>query len=191
MLRLLSSSIIFYLILGLVAGSAISASAPVTPAESKHPAEKNLTVGKSFLEQNKKQANIRILPSGLQYKVIKDGAGSPPGPTDFVIVNYRGTLISGTEFDSSYTRQSPTTLAVNAVIPGWSEALQLMTPGSKWTLYIPPHLAYGKNGAGKFIGPNETLIFDIELLAVKPTMDAQPEGPGGNTHDLQEIEEEG
>jgi FKBP-type peptidyl-prolyl cis-trans isomerase FklB len=123
----------------------------------------------TFLEENQKKLEIHTLPSGLQYKIVQEGVGTTPGPTDFVQVHYRGTLVDGTEFDSSYAQSTPTTFAVNAVIPGWSEALQLMNPGSKWTLYIPPKLAYGKNGAGRFIGPNATLIFDVELLAVKST----------------------
>lgn len=164
--------------------NATPANANTTPNLS---AEKNLSMGRAFLERNKKQADIRTLPSGLQYKVVKEGSGTPPGPTDFVTVNYRGTLLEGTEFDSSYARNVPTTLAVNAVIPGWSEALQLMPPGSKWTLYVPPHLAYGKDGAGKLIGPNATLIFDIELIAVKPSLDESPEGAPA----VEGMEEEG
>lgn len=139
-------------------------------------AEKNLHLGKTFLEENQKKADIHSLPSGMQYKVQKEGEGQSPGPTDVVTVNYRGTLIDGTEFDSSYSRHTPATFAVNAVIPGWTEALQLMKPGAKWTVYIPSKLAYGEYGAGRLIGPNSTLIFDIELLSVKSSLDLSQEG---------------
>lgn len=130
-------------------------------------AERNLALGEKFLAENLKKPGIHKLESGLQYKIIHEGKGESPGPTDFVTVNYRGTLINGTEFDSSYARNMPATFAVNAVIPGWTEALQLMKPGAKWTVYIPAHLAYGSRGVGRLIGPNATLIFDIELLSVK------------------------
>lgn len=129
--------------------------------------EKKIAMDQNFLEENKKQANIKVLPSGLQFKVVREGQGQSPGPTDFVTVHYRGTLVNGTEFDSSYSRNEPATFAVNAVIPGWTEALQLMKPGSKWTIYVPPTLAYGERGAGNKIGPNAVLVFDIELLHVK------------------------
>jgi len=142
-------------------------------------------MAEDFLEANKKKAGILTLPSGLQYKIIQEGKGEAPGPTDFVTVNYRGTLVDGTEFDSSYTHQAPATFAVNAVIPGWTEALQLMKPGSKWRVYLPPNLAYGARGAGRAIAPNATLIFDIELLAVKSALDENPE------NEKMEIEEEG
>ena len=124
-----------------------------------------------FLTENARKSDIKTTPSGLQYKIIQEGNGIPPGPTDFVTVNYRGTLVDGTEFDSSYKHNSPTTFALNTVIPGWTEALQLMKPGAKWTIYLPPTLAYGKQGAGRLIGPDATLIFDVELIAVKPSLD--------------------
>jgi len=130
-------------------------------------ADRNLHLGQQFLAENQKKPGVHTLQSGLQYKVIEEGKGASPGPTDFVTVNYRGTLIGGTEFDSSYTRNMPATFAVNAVIPGWTEALQLMKVGAKWTVYIPAHLAYGERGVGRLIGPNATLIFDIELMDVK------------------------
>lgn len=130
----------------------------------------------AFLEENAKKPNVHTLPSGLQYKINQPGTGTPPGPTDFVTVHYRGTLIDGTEFDSSYHHDTPATFAVNAVIPGWTEALQLMSPGAKWTLYIPGNLAYGPRGAGKLIGPNATLIFDVELISIKPILDITPGG---------------
>ena len=120
-----------------------------------------------FLMENKAKEGVKTLPSGLQYKVIKDGDGKTPKLTDTVVTHYRGTLLDGTEFDSSYKRNEPAEFPVNRVIKGWTEALQLMKEGSKWMLYIPPNLAYGERGAGRAIGPNETLVFEIELLKVK------------------------
>ncbi len=111
----------------------------------------------------------------MQYKVLKEGSGESPKETDTVVTQYRGTLINGTEFDSSYKRNEPTTFPVNRVIKGWTEALLMMKPGAKYQLFIPANLAYGERGAGQDIGPNETLIFDIELLSVKPA-EAKPEG---------------
>ena len=110
---------------------------------------------------------MKTLPSGLQYKVITEGDGAQPKPSDQVTVNYRGTLVDGTEFDSSYTRGEPVTFPVNEVIPGWSEALPLMKAGSKWKLFVPADLAYGEQGAGGAIPPNATLVFEVELLEVK------------------------
>ena len=107
------------------------------------------------------------LPSGLQYKILKAGDGKKPTENDTVECNYRGTLINGTEFDSSYRRGQPATFGVGQVIPGWREALQLMPVGSKWELYVPSDLAYGERGAGRDIGPNATLVFEVELLAIK------------------------
>jgi len=135
--------------------------------------EKNLKDSETFLAENKTKSDIITLPSGLQYKVVKEGSGEPPNPSDFVTVNYRGTLIDGTEFDSSYKRGTPSTFAINAIIPGWSEALQLMKPGAKWMLYIPPHLAYGERGAGRLVGPNAMLIFEVELLHAKPAEESE------------------
>jgi len=129
-------------------------------------AEKNKKGGEAFLEENKKKEGITALPSGLQYKVIKEGDGNLPKAIDTVTVHYRGTLIDGTEFDSSFSRGEPATFPVNGVIPGWTEALQLMKTGSKWQLFIPSNLAYGERGAGGRIGPNSTLIFDVELLSI-------------------------
>ncbi len=108
------------------------------------------------------------LPSGLQYKILTAGTGPKPTATDSVVCNYRGTLIDGTEFDSSYKRGQPATFPVNGVIKGWTEALQLMPVGSKWQLFVPPDLAYGARGAGSEIGPNSTLIFEVELQSIKP-----------------------
>lgn len=129
-------------------------------------AEKNKKQGEEFLAKNKKEKGVKTLPSGLQYRVIKDGTGASPKATDTVTVNYRGTLIDGTEFDSSYKRGQPATFPVNGVIKGWTEALQLMKEGSKWQLFIPSELAYGERGAGPNIGPNATLIFEVELISV-------------------------
>ena len=122
--------------------------------------------GKAFLEENKKRASIVTLPSGLQYEVITEGKGKLAKATDQVKCHYEGTLIDGTLFDSSIKRGQPAVFGVNQVIPGWVEALQLMPVGSKWQLYIPSELAYGTHGAGQSIGPNQTLIFDVELLAI-------------------------
>jgi FKBP-type peptidyl-prolyl cis-trans isomerase FklB len=131
-------------------------------------AEKNKKEGEAFLAENKKKIGVKILPSGLQYKVITEGKGATPKETDTVTVNYRGTLIDGTEFDSSYKRNEPATFPVKGVIKGWTEALQLMKEGSKWQLFIPSSLAYGERGAGSMIGPNATLIFEVELIKVGP-----------------------
>jgi len=123
--------------------------------------------GEEFLSSNKKKAGVVTLPDGLQYKVLTTGKGKKPELTDIVVVNYSGKLIDGTEFDSSYKRGEPATFPVGAVIPGWVEALQLMPVGSKWEVYIPSNLAYGEQGAPPAIGPNETLVFTIELLDAK------------------------
>jgi len=127
----------------------------------------NVAQGTKFLEANKVKESVVTTASGLQYKVIRAGDGKVPTLTDTVECNYRGTLLDGTEFDSSYKRGQPMTVAVASVIPGWKEALQKMPVGSKWQLFVPAGLAYGARGAGSSIGPNATLIFDIELLAIK------------------------
>lgn len=134
-------------------------------------ADKNLKDGQKFLELNETKPNIHVLPSGLQYEIHEEGSGTSPSLADFVVVHYRGRLIGGTEFDNTYTQFTPITVAVNAMIPGWVEALQLMKPGARWTLYLPPKLAYGKEGAGHLIGPNSALIYDIELLEIKTSLD--------------------
>jgi len=134
---------------------------------NKQLGEKNKKEGEAFLSENKKKEGVKTLPSGLQYKVIKEGTGKTPKAEDTVVTNYRGTLIDGTEFDSSLKRGQPATFPVKGVIPGWTEALQLMKEGSKWELFIPSNLAYGERGAGGVIGPNATLIFEIELISVK------------------------
>ena len=135
----------------------------VCATRAETPAEK----AEKFLMENKAKEGVKTLPSGLQYKVIKDGDGKTPKATDTVVTHYRGTLLDGSEFDSSYKRNQPAEFPVSGVIKGWSEALQLMKEGAKWTLYVPPNLAYGARGFPPVIGPNETLIFEIELLKVK------------------------
>jgi FKBP-type peptidyl-prolyl cis-trans isomerase FklB len=129
--------------------------------------EKNATDGVKFLAENKSKSGVKTTASGLQYKVIKEGSGAQPKVTDTVTVHYRGTLINGTEFDSSYKRGQPASFPVNGVIKGWTEALQLMKAGSKYQLFIPSSLAYGERAAGADIAPNSTLIFEVELLDVK------------------------
>lgn len=143
--------------------------------EQKVAADKNEKAGTDFLAENKKKKGITELPSGLQYQVVEKGKGKKPSSSDTVEVNYRGTLINGTEFDSSFKRGKPAIFKVNGVIPGWTEALQLMEEGAKWKIYVPSKLAYGARGAGPSIGPNETLIFDIELLSVKDDKEAKAE----------------
>ncbi len=128
--------------------------------------EKNKIESQRFLEQNSKKEGVITLPSGLQYKIITMGTGERPGPTDMVTVHYKGTLINGTVFDSSIERGQPASFRVNGVIRGWTEALQLMPVGSKWTLYIPSDLAYKNQQRGQYIGPNMALIFDVELLGI-------------------------
>jgi len=139
-----------------------------TAMANKEAGEKNKAEGEKFLSENKNKPGVKTTASGLQYKVLKEGSGSPPKETDTVVVNYRGTLVDGTEFDSSYKRGEPATFPVNRVIKGWTEALQLMKPGSKYQIFIPANLAYGERGAGGDIGPNATLIFEVELMNVKP-----------------------
>ncbi len=128
----------------------------------------NKKVGDEFLAQNKTKEGVVTLPSGLEYKILKAGDGPKPTATDIVECNYRGTLIDGKEFDSSYKGGKPVSFPVNGVIKGWTEALQLMPVGSKWELFIPANLAYGERAAGADIPPNSTLIFEVELLSIKP-----------------------
>lgn len=135
-------------------------------AESAKMAEVNEAAGKAFLDANGKRAEVKTTASGLQYEVLTEGNGERPTASDQVEVHYTGTLIDGTVFDSSVERGVPATFGVTQVIPGWVEALQLMKAGSKWRLFIPSQLAYGPQGAGGMIGPNSTLIFDVELLKV-------------------------
>lgn len=127
----------------------------------------NKQAGEAFLAENKNKEGIKTLPSGLQYQVLQEGSGKSPSATDTVTTHYHGTLIDGTVFDSSYERNEPATFPVNGVIAGWTEALQMMKEGAKWRLFIPANLAYGAQGAGGTIGPNSTLVFDVELLSVK------------------------
>ena len=134
--------------------------------KSKEAAEKNKKEGEEFLAANKKKPGVTTTASGLQYKVITMGTGKKPSATDSVTTHYRGTLINGTKFDSSYDRGEPAAFAVGGVIKGWTEALQLMPVGSKWQLFIPSELAYGERGTGREIGPHATLLFDIELLSI-------------------------
>lgn len=135
--------------------------------KTKQLAETNKKEGEAFLAENKKKEGVKTLPSGLQYKVITDGTGNMPKESDTISAHYRGTLIDGTEFDSSIKRGQPVTFAVKGVIKGWTEALQLMKEGSKWQLFIPADLAYGERGAGAQIGPNATLIFEVELISIQ------------------------
>ena len=152
----LASAICTSALAALLLGTGCVAQPPATNANAE-----------KFIMENKNKEGVVTLPSGLQYKVLQEGTGRTPTATDTVSTHYRGTLLDGREFDSSYKRNEPTEFPVNRVIKGWTEALQLMKEGSKWMLYIPPHLAYGERGAGGLIGPNETLIFEIELLKVK------------------------
>jgi FKBP-type peptidyl-prolyl cis-trans isomerase FklB len=135
---------------------------------NKTAGERNKKEGEAFLAENMKKEGVKTLPSGLQYKVVKAGTGKKPQAVDTVLAHYRGTLLDGTEFDSSMRRGQPLSIKVNGVIPGWTEALQLMEEGAKWILYIPSNLAYGERGAGPQIGPNATLIFEVELISVQP-----------------------
>jgi FKBP-type peptidyl-prolyl cis-trans isomerase FklB len=134
---------------------------------AKKRGEKNKKEGEAFLAENQKKEGVKTLPSGLQYIIMKAGTGNSPKLTDEVTVHYRGTLIDGTEFDSSSRRGKPETLPVNGVIPGWTEALQLMQVGAKWQLFVPANLAYGERGAGREIGPNAVIIFEIELISIQ------------------------
>lgn len=147
-------------------------------AASKEAATKNAAEGEKFLAENKKKEGVKTTASGLQYKVLKEGSGPSPKETDTVVTNYKGTLLDGTEFDSSYKRNEPATFPVNRVIKGWTEALQLMKPGAKFQLFIPAALAYGERGAGREIGPNATLIFEVELLSIKPPEPVATVAPG-------------
>lgn len=135
-------------------------------AEAAKMGEVNEAAGKAFLEENSKRPEIKITTSGLQYEILKEGEGPKPTANDQVTVHYTGKLIDGTVFDSSVDRGAPATFGVTQVIPGWVEALQMMNEGAKWRLFIPSNLAYGPNGAGNIIGPNSTLIFDVELIKV-------------------------
>jgi FKBP-type peptidyl-prolyl cis-trans isomerase FklB len=134
----------------------------------KKRAEANLQESQAFLAANAGKEGVATLPSGLQYKEIRAGEGKAPGPGDSVTVNYRGTLVDGSEFDSSYERGKPSTFQVKRVIKGWAEALQLMQEGAKWEIFIPPELGYGRQGRAKRIPPNSALVFEVELISVNP-----------------------
>jgi FKBP-type peptidyl-prolyl cis-trans isomerase FklB len=129
--------------------------------------DKNQKAGKKYLAANKKKPGIVELPSGLQYRIVEEGSGEKPVSSDTVKVHYRGTLIDGTEFDSSYARGEPVTFQIANIINGWQQALILMSEGAKWQVFIPPTLAYGSGGAGQNIGPNATLVFEIELVSIE------------------------
>jgi len=144
-------------------------------AQNSQMAEANAAAGTAFLLENSTRDGVVTTESGLQYQVLEAGDGATPGADDSVQVHYRGTLIDGTEFDSSYARGEPVTFGVGQVIPGWTEALQLMQVGSKYKLFIPSDLAYGQGGAGDRIGPNATLIFEVELLDI-PSQQEESEG---------------
>jgi len=143
--------------------------------QQREAAEKNLTEGRAFLAENGKKEGVTTLPSGLQYRVLAAGKGEAPKATDTVTAHYRGTLIDGTEFDSSYHRDQPATFRADRVIEGWKEALQMMKPGAKYELFIPPELAYGQRGLGSLVGPNSTLIFEVELISVQPEEEQPPQ----------------
>ena len=136
-------------------------------AQQAEKGKANAEAGKAFLAANKGKPGVTTLENGLQYKVIKAGNGNQPKESDAVTVHYRGTTIDGKEFDSSYKRGQPASFPVKGVIPGWTQILQLMKEGAKWQVFIPSELAYGPRGAGGDIGPDSTLIFDIELIAIK------------------------
>jgi FKBP-type peptidyl-prolyl cis-trans isomerase len=136
--------------------------------ERKKAATANQAEGQKYLAENAKREGVTVLPSGLQYRVVTKGNGKAPAASDTVEVHYRGTLIDGTEFDSSYARNKTETFGVSQVIPGWTEALQLMHEGDKWELAIPSDLAYGPGGSGGVIGPNQVLLFEVELIKVTP-----------------------
>ncbi|MDD5276575.1 MAG: FKBP-type peptidyl-prolyl cis-trans isomerase [Methylovulum sp.] len=151
-------SIVTALLLGITMFSMANATTP----------EENKAAGIAFLADNTKKANIVTTASGLQYEVLTPGTGTKsPSATDNVTVHYKGTTISGEEFDSSYSRGEPATFPLNGVIPGWTEGVQLMKEGAKYRFYIPSELAYGERGAGRTIGPNSTLIFDVELIKIQ------------------------
>src|SRR5437016_5417625 len=138
-------------------------------------AQKNAAEAEKFLAANKTKEGVKTTGSGLQYKVLKEGSGAQPKSSDTVTVNYRGTLMDGTEFDSSYKRGQPATFPVSGVIKGWTEALQMMPVGAKWQLFIPPDLAYGDRQAGPDITPGSTLVFEVELMSIQPKTAAAPD----------------
>ncbi len=147
--------------------AALQAQQAKVEAEAGKAAAGNLDKGMKYLQDYAAKDGITSTASGMAYKIITAGSGDSPTEEDTVVVNYKGTLIDGTEFDSSYKRGQPATFPLGGIIPGWKEVLQMMKPGGKWEVVIPPQLAYGERGAGRSIGPNETLIFEIELLEIK------------------------
>lgn len=149
--------------------------------QAKVAGEKNKTEGEAYLAANAKKDGVKVTQSGLQYKVLTEGKGEKPKATDTVSVHYKGTLIDGKVFDSSIDRGQPAVFPVNGVIPGWTEALQLMNVGSKYQLVIPSAIAYGERGAGGDIGPNATLLFEVELLGINPVEPGQPANPAPAT----------
>ncbi len=151
-------------------------------ARQKQLAEENKKAGEDYLAQNAKKEGVQVTESGLQYSVVKQGDGKKPGPQDRVTVHYTGTLIDGDKFDSSYDRNQPAVFGVNQVIKGWTEGLQLMSVGSKYTFVIPSDLAYGERGNGK-IKPNSTLLFEVELLSIEEGDAAAGAAPAGDGHD--------
>lgn len=157
--KLKTTLIAAFVAAGLISGGAYAAD---------NQAEQNLAAGQAFLAKNKTKPGVVTLDDGLQYKILVKGTGPKPTTNDIVTVHYAGQLINGKEFDSSYKRGQPISFPVTGVIPGWVEALQLMPTGSTWELYIPANLAYGEQGAQPDIGPNETLIFKVKLISVKP-----------------------
>lgn len=142
--------------------------------ERKKQEEENKAKGEKFLEENKTKEGVVALESGLQYKILKEGTGASPKETDTLKCHYKGTTIDGKEFDNSYERGEPATFAFDRAIEGWKEALKLMKVDAKWQLFIPPQLAYGERGSGKVIGPNETLIFEVELLGIEEPETEEP-----------------
>lgn len=161
-------SVIMSIIFSLFFSNAYAANSPNVSTQSQaQTTVDNKMKGDAFLEANKKKAGVVVLPDGLQYKVLTEGKGPQATANDTVTVNYAGRLIDGTEFDSSYKRGEPATFEVSHVIPGWVEALKLMKAGSTWELYIPPALAYGEQGVPPMIGPNEVLIFKVNLISVQ------------------------
>jgi FKBP-type peptidyl-prolyl cis-trans isomerase FklB len=146
--------------------------------ERKKQGEANKEKGEKFLEENKTKEDVVVLESGLQYRILEKGTGNSPKATDTVKCHYKGTTIDGEEFDSSYKREEPATFAVNRVIKGWAEGLQLMKEGGKWQFFIPSELGYGERGAGQNIGPNEVLIFEVELLGIEKPEAEAPEKTG-------------
>jgi FKBP-type peptidyl-prolyl cis-trans isomerase FkpA/FKBP-type peptidyl-prolyl cis-trans isomerase FklB len=154
-------------------------------AETKALAEKNRRDGETFLADNRNKPGVQVTASGLQYQVLQEGTGEIPKSTDKVTVQYKGTLLDGTEFDSSYKRGQPASFPVSGVIKGWTEGLQLMKVGSKYKFFIPAALAYAERGAGKDIGPNSALIFEVELVAIEPPAPAPAAAPAGAAPSIQ------